>query len=300
MMKSFEDIIFRQYHTTTGKDRRPQCLYHYTSIDGLMGISKLRKIWASNIKYLNDKDEFVHTLNLLEKKCKKKFKGRSKDKLTKTFYDIFKGSDLVEDFDIYTFSLTEEGDLLSQWRGYCPNYGFSIGFDFSKLNRLIKKNNLENCFLLPCFYKNQSKEYFIDLIIDEAFESISESIKLSDKTSNKENFFRDVLKTYSKKVIIVSSIFKSDSFFEESEWRLFHFRRSKDNIKDIKYRNGRSLIIPYLELEIEDKYKSTPLKEVIIGPSPHLEPSKKSANMLLKSNNFECKVSESKIPFRKL
>jgi len=132
---SIEEKLITQYLDISPDKGFPKYLYHYTSIDGFMGIIDSKKIWASNIKYLNDKDEFIHTVKLLEERLKKIFKGRSTNKFRKALFELLKGSDISDDFDIYVFSLTEEGDLLSQWRGYCPNYGLSIGFEFSALKR---------------------------------------------------------------------------------------------------------------------------------------------------------------------
>jgi len=163
--------------------------------------------------------------------------------------------------------------------------------------RQIENNNLSNCFLLPCFYDNKVKEDFITMIIKETIEELHKS---NNQDTMNDEHIDCVFKAYIEKVIKISSVFKSDSFSEESEWRLFHFRKKDSDLKDIKYRSGKSMIIPYIKFCIEDKYKSTPINEIIVGPCPHQVISKKSANMILKSYNIKSSVSESKIPFRKL
>ena len=41
-------------------------LYHYTSLQGLMGIIESRKLRASDVRYMNDSTELTYALNLLQ------------------------------------------------------------------------------------------------------------------------------------------------------------------------------------------------------------------------------------------
>jgi|WetSurMetagenome_2_1015567.scaffolds.fasta_scaffold1664213_1 hypothetical protein len=45
------------------EDPGDQLFYHYTSQRGLLGIMKEKKIWATNIRYLNDESEFDYGVN---------------------------------------------------------------------------------------------------------------------------------------------------------------------------------------------------------------------------------------------
>ena len=46
------------------KTRPPTILFHYTTPTGLLGISSSKKIWATDIRFLNDKKEFQHSLDI--------------------------------------------------------------------------------------------------------------------------------------------------------------------------------------------------------------------------------------------
>ena len=48
---------------TTGN--LPEKVYHYTSQKGLIGILREKKIWMTNINYLNDATEFRHSIELI-------------------------------------------------------------------------------------------------------------------------------------------------------------------------------------------------------------------------------------------
>jgi len=49
-MKTIDEIL------NTNPDR---ILYHYTRLDGLLGIVKSKSLWASNIYYFNDASEIT-------------------------------------------------------------------------------------------------------------------------------------------------------------------------------------------------------------------------------------------------
>jgi len=59
----------------------PKHLYHYTSQKGLLGILQSKKLWMTNILYLNDSSEFLYTVDLVKTELenyKNLSKGRSK------------------------------------------------------------------------------------------------------------------------------------------------------------------------------------------------------------------------------
>jgi len=44
--------------------KTPSILFHYTTPIGLLGISQSKKIWATDLRFLNDKKEFQHSLDI--------------------------------------------------------------------------------------------------------------------------------------------------------------------------------------------------------------------------------------------
>src|SRR5437868_11310878 len=45
---------------------RDDVLWHYTSPNGMLGIIASKSLWATNILYLNDVEEFYHVADLVE------------------------------------------------------------------------------------------------------------------------------------------------------------------------------------------------------------------------------------------
>jgi hypothetical protein len=134
--------------------KHPSLLFHYTTPVGLVGIARSKKIWATDIRFLNDKKEFQHSLDITHSIIKGFYKVNDDPKKLRGLHvDFieFLGINLRKEWDpeVYVASFTEEGDLLSQWRGYCSKGGFSLGFHFDLLSQIA---NTHDSFLLPCVY----------------------------------------------------------------------------------------------------------------------------------------------------
>ena len=120
--------------------RKPRVVYHYTSANGLLGLLKSEKMWATDIRYLNDSQEFDFGSNLISSRLKARYKSTA-SKLRRRLFAAFVDSlSMVSNLPICIASFSAVGDLLSQWRAYCPlSGGFSVGFDAFAMSRL------ENC-----------------------------------------------------------------------------------------------------------------------------------------------------------
>ena len=96
----------------------------------------------------------------------------------------------------------------------------------------------------------------------------------------------------------IAPIYKDPSFKREKEWR-FISPHKPYGWPDLNYREGLSMIIPYDDVKISIDDSPLPIKEVIIGPTPHPKLSKGSVKSLLISNGItKAKVSNSVVPYR--
>ena len=108
-------------------------IFHYTSQRGLIGIAQSKSIWATNIHYLSDSAEFIHAIDLVNHLMRVEGESCSEVRVKHLFYRLAMTKENIENISIYVCSFSEKKDLLSQWRGYCPNgNGFSIGFDYNR------------------------------------------------------------------------------------------------------------------------------------------------------------------------
>ncbi|MCX5827610.1 MAG: DUF2971 domain-containing protein, partial [Deltaproteobacteria bacterium] len=107
-------------------------LYHYCSTSVFVSIIENRSIWLSSLNLSNDS---------LEGKLVAEIVARisTSDGLDQaSSEELQKGVNFIEQIvDGLGFCLSEEGDLLSQWRGYAEDAtGFSIGFSKKYLERM--------------------------------------------------------------------------------------------------------------------------------------------------------------------
>jgi hypothetical protein len=282
----------------------PKYLYHYTSQKGLFGILKTKKLWMTNIYYLNDSSELIYTIKLVRSELIKRQKlltGKGLraivkeddlniDEIKFRMYDII--NSVLDDFlhkmiiENYVFSLSEKGNDLNQWRGYCPKEGgFCIEFDYHKLLSIIEKNKKNK--IKECIYDKKIQNESVKLLFDETLKLVES--KEGDRLNKISNL---ILNT----TVNMSSYFKDESFSDELETRII----SSGSDDEKKYLEGKSILIPYIEFSIEDNNGRLPISKIIVGPTQHQELSKSSIDHLLHSWKYEIDVEQSNIPYRSL
>ena len=142
-------------------------IYHYTSADGLLGILKSNHLRMTNVMFLNDSRELSHGLDVLFDQVIQPISQLGNDYKASsdglmTVLDAFI-EQLKESCPFYTASFCRNGDKLRQWTSYCPNGGYSIGFNRAAIFRLhsfllnnasIKKAKATNPLIVVAPYAN--------------------------------------------------------------------------------------------------------------------------------------------------
>lgn len=230
-------------------------LYHYTGLAGLQGIVEHQELWASNIWYLNDTREYLHATEVIKDLIRTVAVSKSDQEAALQLLADYQNRQFDE---IHTISLSEHGDRLSQWRGYCSvNSGYSIGFDKKLLVELAAKQGYE---LVQCIYDKDAQEKILLPHVQALIAGDAERI-------------RD-LGTIAPRL-------KHPSFSEEQEWRLvikdFDFR-SKD---DWGIRQGNTMLIPYTRFTVKNDHSYSSIYEIVIGPTPEPELAKHSLSKFM-------------------
>ncbi|WP_406695041.1 hypothetical protein V5E97_28775 [Singulisphaera sp. Ch08] len=141
----------------------PPTLYHYTGVDGFMGILTTGKVWATHAQYLNDSQELVYASTLANEIIADDL--RTESVLVRLFlkYLSFYLSD-YSTVDTYITSFCAKSDLLSQWRGYGRNLGYALGFDPD--DRLSATPIVENARIVKVVYSPTHQRQIIKAHID--------------------------------------------------------------------------------------------------------------------------------------
>ena len=278
------------------KKKPPSILFHYTSPIGLLGIAQEKTIWASDIRFLNDKKEFQHSLDITHSIIESFYKVNNEpSKLKGLAYDFIEylRINLRKKWNprVYVASFTEEGDLLSQWRGYCPKGGFSLGFSSNLLSEVAKKHD---SFLLPCVYDFKTQKQLLEELL------LSYGKKYEEAANNKKNTDQ-LVNSLSNEFIIslfaISPMLKHYSFKEEKEWRIVSANLRTE--PDIKFRANESSIIPYIEMALDNDGNEIEFRKVFIGPASNNEYSKEAVSQLLRKNRIpENNIQFSSAPYR--
>ncbi len=278
-------------------DKTPEILYHYTDQVGLLGIINSQTMWATKIHYLNDSKEVWHAFNITENEILNRLSqtddSRVKKKLEALRYKI----KTVLGITVYVCSFSERADALSQWRSYVGNQpGFALGFNFDKLKKIAEQNNFN---LHPCIYEQSQQDQRLSELLDSVMETDFDTRRYHiDPNKPQTIFVPKIGGDYIDKLVNIAPLLKHSAFEDEKEWRLVS-KITQNYV--IKFRPGKSTVIPYLEIKLNtDGYLSC-LEKVVIGPSAHKDLAISSVEELLsKSININPKpeVFSSEAPFR--
>ena len=278
-------------------DELPEVLYHYTNQSGLLGIFKSKTLWATNLYYLNDSSELHHAVNLVKKMIPIHIELPSGYfDLTQQILDTLEWTELA---NIFVASFSKDPDTLSQWRAYgSENGGFSIGFNYAKLNRVADHQEFG---LKKCVYDEHDQKKTIIPMLQGLARSIDDELK--DVPTKDSATIKEILEKHVRDFFVgflpIAPTFKSCHFDKEEEWRLVSPTYYSYNHPNVQFRVGKSMITPYFKFDLTKETDNLPIDEIIIGPTPHEELSRKSVEQLVYKHGLsECKVNPSKIPFR--
>ena len=274
-----------------------QELFHYTSMEGLKGVVAGKTLWATNIEFLNDTTEFRHGEKVVQAVVKTRKRSANGDR--NEFFDQLENyPSIFEAEDVFLVSLSEAGDLLSQWRGYAPNGGgYSIGFDSEMLAHVGQAT--DQMHLVRCLYNKDQQKDLVRYVLDGCLNHWKSRHQERQATGNRREFSFSPVLAFRVYATFLAASFKNASFAEEREWRLLGVCSDP---KRFCFRSGQSTLTPYIELRWGWETKapdSQPIASVTVGPCPNPVLSQKSVRRLLAANGAEgVHVKNSEIPFR--
>jgi hypothetical protein len=265
--------------------KNPSTLFHYTTPIGLLGISSSKKIWATDIRFLNDKKEFQHILDIAHSILEKFYKvNDNPKKLESLDYDFIEHLRInlgrKWNPEVYVASFTKEGDLLSQWRGYCPKGGFSIGFHFDQLSQIAKKHDSD---LLPCVYDFEIQNQILEELLVLYSKKYVEAMNVNNQ-KNSDELAHTITNEFIISLSALAPMLKHESFKEEKEWRIVSSRLRVR--PEIKFRANESTIIPYIEISLCQSEEEIHFKRIFLGPASNSQFSKEAVLQLLKKNRM--------------
>lgn len=272
--------------------------YHYTGISSLLGISNSKCLWASNIYYMNDSREVIEACDILDQVIFEKISQKESTSLDVVFLKQLQNwlnNCRTTTYNIFVFSLSEEPSLLSQWRSYTPHgKGLSIGFSAEFIKNIMTASKLK---LAKCIYDKEEQKIVLLSLVNKFLYSFNKEFDTIDTSDmHPSQSYHRWLEKFRGNVLQVLSIIKHNAFKEEAEWRLISPYYPKYTVDNIKYREGASMLVPYIELPLGEVKPY--FEKVILGPSQHQNLSMSALSMFLSNQNLCNATVNCVLPYR--
>jgi hypothetical protein len=278
-------------------------IYHYTSLEGLIGIVQDDCLWLTDYSYLNDPKELVYGSDLIKTAIQEMMPSisceQSKDILENWQENISDWIELREysPIRVCLASFSSLADDLSQWRAYGM---ISIGFCPQEL-----KYHANGAILNEVIYDEPEQLRFAKFYLCHILSSCLEGLKHSNEPGVISSIYKDV-----EILVELMAFVKHSSYTSEREVRLMYAENINmatfylNGKKKKKFRVSGERIIPYMDStqlagpEFDRKRLKSAIKEVLIGPSSDPLAYRGIRELLNEHGLSNVKITNSAIPYR--
>lgn len=259
----------------------PKIIYHYTDINGLLGVIVTGKIWATHISRLNDSSEYHHGINVAADCVRNAMPASSKPLVEKILSEFQK-------IETYVASYSTKHDLLSQWRSYSGGkVGYCLGLATDGIATLDDSTPL----LEAVIYKDSLAQQVISRMVGRVDEYLQ-----NNQFGEVEVGF--LIGMVGSTLANLACTIKHPTFEEENEYRQFYQPGTTSLQLETKFRNGRFGLTPYVEVPFIEEGR-LPLRSITIGPCQEAELEMHTVNTLLGRHLYEnVEILVSEIPLR--
>lgn len=235
-------------------------VYHYTSALGFAEVTKRNRIWVTNSAYLNDQGELSYPVRLAVDVVHERWKAAETDKKKMFLNSVARSLQSHEAFQRwYVACFSHQGNQLSQWRAYCPDGGYSLGFDRKKLAKVFNDRGFRCGDVI---YDEAVQRSKINDIIEKHVEN-AQRVRGKYPDVPDAEFDNESVNTLSLALSEEFIFFKAKSFAEEAEWRVVRYLLPD---QEVHFRARNGILTPYLEAEIADLDGRLPLVKVWVSP----------------------------------
>lgn len=277
-------------------------MYYYTSTDTMCKILQNGNLFATNIKYMNDAQEYINGLSEIKEVCSNQllFKSVYKDGCSESeitrFFELIPEhmteenlKKYMEDDSRYSISFCQDKDLLSQWTTYARESGVSIAMAFepdkdmnfwffdsdskSGKRTINYKAHPEKILYLT---KGKNGNHYTDTAKQVLLRMFPQGLKTEDISSKLLQNWKD------------NSVYiKQYDFYQEQEYRIaFNLAVMDQNGKNprIDYRVDKHVIKPYLDVKCENGW---PVISIMVGPGFNQQIVYRSVKFFLDHSKIE-------------
>lgn len=213
-------------------------------------------IYATNLKYMNDSEEYVNGIYELSEIFNGKYPGSISAPLQSHYAE--------ETPESYSISFSTERDLLSQWSMYAKESGVSLRMEFDKdhiyeINEFGKNRNQEKIVIEGL---SPRKVYYCtkNAMTQEQYTEVRTAIEGETLSGLEGGDISDIAQEIWLRNV---PYIKRYEFKAEGEYRLVFNQKDCEKVFRVDYRSDKNVLKPYLDVTCKDGW---PVSEIIVGP----------------------------------
>lgn len=295
-------------------------VHHYTDTGGLIGILQGRKLWATNIQFLNDSLEYEFGLQsvtdgLRSSLAKRRDTDSEESPFTSELEDsvqtvirLLKNIGTSTKDGQFVCCFSNYCDDLGQWRGYAQE-GYCITFDRDKLTESVSgfqadKRSVKHQNVTYGDYFGWGWAPYMDSVLSRMHEILHkpEIVPGDYGFSTSDPLFGDLVREDDRNALaamagvaaVQNSILfqKEKGFADEQEMRI-----CVSHPDQVNFRPSRIGPIPYTELKFDPEC----IKAVTVGPGLNIELRRSTLAYLLSrefGKDHEIEIKQTALSFR--
>lgn len=313
------EVYEQHLATESADDAAPSILWHYTTVAAMQQILDSGRVWATDAQFMNDSTEFVYGRDLLFGEVKDFLAdppgGYGSENLELIGRAIERIRMDKDGWRVFLACFCEDGDLLSQWRGYgIGAIPVALGFDLTRFTQADQGAALDECGKIRQVMRLQRARYTADeqrelvrRVLDVWRQARTDFCNAAPYGDSEEpNLAMLALEALLENLIVQ---FKHASFAEEREWRLTcNLYEVVDDVMDqVRHVAAYFGPKPYIRLDLSETKRiegvdvryELPLRAVRIGPTPHADIAAQAVKGFLRAKDYhDVALSRSEVPLR--
>lgn len=302
LSKSVEDEMLQ------GHTRPPDLLYHYTSLDGLLGIVKSKTIYATDVGFVNDSSELTYAKALIQDHVKAHYPDGAL--LNFCFVAYLEMATTISAH--YLTCFCAEGDLSSMWTGYADRgMGYALGFRRDELADMPCCLPKGGPTILPIEYQRQKQTKLVAKLLDGLAQALSRlaaapEFHLDTMAIPNRIMAHEMAWDAHQLLARMMFTFKNPAFQEEREWRLVVRNHPAFGAESgslvTEFRDVKGQRIPYVKVPLEclgddsEGPRRIEPKDIVYGPT--LDPTVTEPTLralLIRERLSGCKLRKSEV-----
>jgi hypothetical protein len=224
----------------TASRQPPQRLHHYTTLNGLLGITASHSLWASDVRYMNDASELSYAADFVAEIVTETV-AKVENEVLRSVLLACPGFANAFEYGAHPFvaCFCEEQDLLSQWRGYrAGEAGYSLGMDLSMRGAFDLP---PNTYLRKVIYDPEVQRREV-LHVVEIWLRTAESLLDDERGLRLSDVFPyPAIWALQEALAEHHLCFKHPAFLEEREWRLIKLVDAREELRVLDHQRTEEM-----------------------------------------------------------